>query len=310
MLQNTYKGDVPGSGYGSIDDDDEVLRGRAYGRPKGGSTYIAPEESEWPPRLVTRFYWNEPDQRMQLILGFDADPRLTYSFQATDLMLVETSESNELLAYVGMRPTARGFMSSVVESLRALVEEVDHGAWISTGSSPVGFGDDDFFRWLLYRYLWEKQIGRVQLKVINDITGRDGLFRNAALSKGADVDRPELLALMSGVDTFFGPAKVEVFDTALNLDASLELRQDGGFTPLTGSSGYTKNPPLPSQFRINLVNDLAFGTIPALRAAYYGDSKYRKGGRNRLLKHCREQLGHALASVAADGTCPVCGNVT
>jgi len=244
---------------------------------------------------------------MQEILGPDGDMRLMYSFQATDLMLVETSEPNELLAYVGMRPTARGFVTSVVESLRALVEEIDSGSTISVASSPVGFGDDDFFRWLLYRYLWEPQIGRVQLKAIHDITGRDGLHRNAALSKGADIDRPELLALMAGVDTFFGPAKIEVYDDVLNLDASLELRQDGGFTPMTGSSGYTKDEPPPSIFRVTLINDLAFGTIKELHSEYYADSKYRHVGRKKLLAHCRKELGKALASVVQNGKCPACG---
>jgi len=310
MRSSTYQGEVPGSGYGSVADDDYVLRGRALGRPKGGEARVEAETGEWPTRLLARYYWNEPDRQMQEILGVDADDRLIYSFQATDLMIVQTSEANQLLAFVGMRPTAKGFISSVVESLRALVEELDSGATIDTAWSPVGFGDDDFFRWLLYRYLWEQEIGQVQLKAINDITGRDGLFRNAALSKGADIDRPELLAMMSGVDTFFGPAKIEVFDGAVDLDASLELRQDGGFTPLTGSSGYTEDPPPPSMFRIKLVNDLAFGTIPALRAAYYSDSKYRKQGRQKLLTYCRDQLGRALAATASNGVCPVCGQAT
>jgi hypothetical protein len=313
MLQAQYKGQVPGSGWGSVDDDDDVLRGRALGRPSGGVARIDPVEGEWKRRLMARFYWNPPNNELQAVLSDDIDDRVKYDFKATDIMVVPTDRDAEFLAWIGMRPTAVGYTANVVENLRVAVQAADQGGTIQTAWSPAGFAEDDLFRWILYRHLWQPTIGvsetpdRLELKAINDISGRDGLSRGAALSRGADIDRPELLALLAGAQTFFGPAKLRIYDNYRRLDATFELRQDGGFSPVAGACRYTEG--APAAERAALVNDLAFGILPTLRSAYYADDVYRDEGKDRLLVHSRERLGRALGEVLSGQECPICGNL-
>lgn len=301
--ERPYKGEVPTAGWGSVFVGDEAVgrRGRG-GRPAPSAPDLLPEGDFHPQQFRARFLWDQVDKDAIALLGELADDALVHQLQATDITLTETPEEGVLLGLLGLRRRSQ-IDGHVIPGLRELLLSVDDNTMIYSDSSPIDFGDEDFFHWLLYRAHYDPKVTEaIKLRGVRSISSQDNRRRGAAISEGADLDRPELLALISGNGTKFGPAKVVLSDRQLGLDADMELRLDGGFSIYVGSSEYDVVLPR-VEVGLRLVQDVAFKIIPELKSAYESDSRWPKVHRAKFLADSRSQLTAALLP----NGCPHCG---
>lgn len=300
----TYVAEVPSLGWGNVDVGDEAL-GTSRARPANVGTpqHVAATDT-WPEQFRGRLFWDQIDPRAMSLLPDSAPAAMTHFLEATDVTIASTSEDGELLALVSMR-RADLMKEHVVPALEVMARLVDEGALILPDSSPIAFGDDDFFRWMLYRTHNDRDVTpEISLKQVRAMKSEDRINRGASLVGGADIDRPELLALVSGALTRFGPAKVSIYDSALGLDAELELRLNGGFSIYLGpnKTEYDEDPPR-AEKGPRAVSDVAFRIIPELKRAYNSDNDWRDTLRDEFTETARRALAGALFPLG----CPHCG---
>lgn len=297
-----YKGPAPAEGWGSVHEADELVGRSLRGRPKeSGETELLGESDFHPEQFRARLFWDEVDRKALSIFGESGDANLLNVFQATDVTLSQTHEDGVLLGLLGLRTEAQ-IKNNVLPALRRLLLSVDEDAMIYADSSPVDFGDDDFFLWLLYRYHHSPVVTNdTVLTSVRSINSQDVYYRGATINQGADLDRPELLALIGGATTRFGPAKLTLVDSILSLELDMELRADGGFSAFVGRSSY--DPELDRAAKgLQLVQDIAYKVIPGLKEAYDADGAWRSSDRAAFLAEARGQL---VASLLPQG-CPHC----
>lgn len=301
--QQLYEPPAPASGWGSVHEHDEIVGKVIKGRPRTRQPEIVEEDDLRPEQFRGRLFWDQPDRKAMSILGELGQADSVNALMATDVTISPTAEEGVKLALLGLRQDAqiRGY---VVPALRELLLAVDDNARVYTDSSPIDFGDDDFFHWLLYRFHNNPQVSTdILLQDVRSISSQDSLFRGASLSEGASLDRPELLALISAATTKFGPAKLSLTDSHLGLDVDFQLYVDGGFSAYVGKSEYDVDLSR-ADIGLRLVQDLAYKIIPDLKSAYDGDSNWRKKQRALFQSTSRT----ALAKVLLPNGCQKCGH--
>jgi hypothetical protein len=297
-----YRAPVPSEGWGNVFVGDEIVGKSLKGRPVSGKTELVGADDLHPEQFRARLFWDQVDPKAISMIGEMGDPDLVNVLQATDITLSETSEKGILLALLGLRQDTM-IKAHVIPCLRRLLLSVDENAAIYRDSSPIDFGDDDFFHWLLYRYNNDPQVALdIVLTSVRAIRSEDVYYRGASINQGADLDRPELLALIGAASTRFGPAKLTLEDATLGLTLDFELRLDGGFSAFVGSSAYEIDLGR-AEMGLRLVQDVAYKVIPDLKHAYDADSFWRDTNRDAFLAQSRQQLVQYLLP---DG-CPHCG---
>jgi hypothetical protein len=166
-----------------------------------------------------------------------------------------------------------------------------------TSDSALALTDSDFFRWLLYRGHHDPQLTKhIEVTVVRDISGQDFRQRPTNVSRGADLDRPELLALVMAAQVEFGPIKVAVRDDELELEVEFELRNDGGFSVIMLRSEYDEDPPRDEK-GLRIVTDLAFKVVPEIRSAWNADKKWRDEHRDAFVDTAIAAMEKALESL-------------
>jgi hypothetical protein len=296
-----YGGKIPSSGWGATDPVNDDYLGSHTTRPTPGVPIIAPEGELHERYIEARYYYDDYDQRAaeyaQLAPG-TAVPE--FQLRAVDVMISETSVDDEYLLFVSAGSTVAGYKSQILQGIEAKLQEQDPALTIHAGSQSRGFGDDDFFFWLLHRVTNSNQItDELSVSVIRDLSGQDALSRPSSVSQGASVDRPELLSMIARRTSTFGPAKFACYFEPLTLHLDLDLRQDGAFLLQLGNSWYEKDAPLPSLFRTHIVRDAAYTVLPALRSAYYGDSAWRTHERDQFITKAITDLADVVAKLQA-----------
>jgi len=298
-----YRPPAPSTGWGSVHEHDEIVGKIIKGRPQPRRPEVVEEDDIRPEQFRGRLYWDQLDKKALGLFGELAEPDSINSLQATDVTISPTAKEGVLLGLLGLRHDGQ-IRSYVIPALRELLLAVDDDARVYTDSSPIDFGDDDFFHWLLYRFHNKPQVSAdIALQDVRSISSQDSLFRGANLSEGVSLDRPELLALISAATTKFGPAKLSLTDSHLGLDVDFQLYVDGGFSVYVGKSEYDVDLPR-AEIGLRLVQDLAYKIIPDLKSAYDADSNWRKKHRAAFQATSRT----ALAKVLLPHGCPQCGH--
>lgn len=295
MRQQQYRGTVPGRGWGSANDGDELLGRAGAERPSGGRAVLTEENDPYPAQLQARLYWNQHDASLRKYFGFGAEPHEVYRLEAADVIFTATDQAGVMLVLVTTRhsPSIRNF---IAPALQELLAPVDARVQVLLDSSPwtLSAADDDFFRWLIYRYAGVQALDSdVSLELIRGLVSQDRLHRGASLGDAADLDRPELLAMLCGAATTFGPAKLGVRAEHLDLDADFELREDGGFAVYLSRSEYGDDPPRTDK-GMRLIQDIAFNVVPRIRTAHANDAAWRNGGRTEFNEAARRSLRTSL----------------
>lgn len=293
-----YKAPPPSSGWGNVRDGSDALIGKVQqARIEGGHVEVIPGNDRYPSQFRARFYWDEPDRTMLRALGETGNPTLINRLDATDVTVSVTGESGVYLGLVSTRNDGQLF-GHVLPALRNLVESIDSSSRIEIDNNQLAFGDSDIFRWLLARVASNPQLSPEMLLIeVRSINSQDVFHRVAMLSKGAALDRPELLALLSSTTTRFGPAKIVIYMNDLELGVDLEIHEDGGFAVFRGKSEYDDEEDLsPEDKGLKLLLDVAYHVLPSLQTAYNADGDWRQTGRQIFLQQARDDLAATLAS--------------
>lgn len=279
---------VPSPGWGSIFDDADAvgLAGRSTVKP--GQALMLEEDSVAPERIVARFYWRQVDRALLRALG-DADPLRVQRLHAADVIISATHVPNEYLVLLGARrrDEINGY---IVPGLTALGDESGVLCQVRSDVSPLDFGDDDFFRWLLYRRSNEPKVGDdLQIRDVRSVSAQDRSDRGTVIKQGADMDRPEMLALIMAPSVRLGPAKIFVTSDELELNLDVEIRVDGGFSIQVGESDYDDNYAR-ADIGLPLVRDTAYYVIPELRSAYNSDQNWRDLNRSESIEEAQKKM--------------------
>jgi hypothetical protein len=288
--------DVVGAGWGSVYDDPGPVNHPATYPIEAGNASIAPEEQYTPEHLRARVYWRESDKKAQELLGQATGPEVL-RIAAADVLISESVEDNEYQCLVSVRnPTT--LKRHIVPALEDLLQSIDPDATVEPDVSPLALTDSDFFRWLLYRGHEDPQLNEhITVVVVRDIAGKDGQMRPTTVTRGADLDRPELIALIMAAHIDFGPIKVAIKDSELKLEAEFELRDDGGFNVLRGSSWYRPEDAPHDEKGLRLVTDLAFKVVPEMRACWNKDNAWTQENREKSIDNAIEVMEKALLAL-------------
>lgn len=280
-----YSGACPTSGWGSITDDLDALKGLTLDRPAPSPPSVIPAGEAVPyRRLRARFYWDAAIPRRVA----EADKRSSHRFNAVDVVLRETADPISFEGYITSR-TDRDLDEYIIEGLRATFDDIAPGSFVETNRLDLKV-DSDFYLWLLHKSeKGQRLCDDLDLEGIRTLSTKDGLSRPTSLSSGAVLARAELAAAVLGAPNKFGPASFSVVDDVLELSIEIELHPDGSYQILVGNSFYedrlhrsVKGP--------RLADDAAFVVLPKLMSAFSVDLQWPNPGRRVLRDQAREVL--------------------
>lgn len=299
-----YTGQPGVAGWGSVHDETDKLQGQVLvSRPSGGVPEFLPGTDRYPAQVRSRLYWDEPDRTLTRAFGATerglvADRATTSRFRAADITVAETDRPGEFVGLLGERNEQR-LRGQVVPALEEVLASVDPGFSIARDLNPLGFADEDFFRWLLYRATHAPDLDdRYELVEIYAIANQDLAYRSTSMSRGVELDRPELLALIAGESNRFGPAKFSVWCKELSLYISLEVRSSGQFAIYRGRSEYdldfSEEPLSHEEVGLRLVQDAAFTVLPDIKLLHHGDTAWTADARAAFAAEARDNLKQVL----------------
>jgi len=275
----------------TVDEADDLVGSRGVTPPVRlaeirPDTYTAPDVEL--PILALRLYWYVFDKPAFEILH-NPEPLDYHRLQAADVLITPGADGQSHDVLVTTR-TPRSIDRIVVPALKGMYDFVDPAAVVYADDTSMALGDDDIFLWILARSHHAPDVGHdLHIVGVRSVSSEDRLQRAASLSRGVDVDRAELRALIT-VGARLGPAKFTVRDDLLGLVSEFELYRDGGFTVITGDSWYEDGPKLRDYIGPRIVPDLAFSVLPRLRQAYNGDDVWRRTDRDAYLAEAVQAL--------------------
>lgn len=288
-----YSGDVPATGWGSIEDDTDSLHTTTAQRPIVGTPQVLPGTDLLRPRLKARYYWDAADPRVARILGGSGDPRRLHTLNAVDLVLAHAEDGDEYEGIITTR-TERDISFYVEDGIRDSFVELESSSFVQLNVLDAAF-ESDFFLWLLYKYDGDQRLtSDLNLEVIRTMKAQDFLSRGTSLTAGAEMDRAELAAAVTGHPNQFGPAQFAVYDSTLDLSVEIELHPDGTFRIIVGGSDYDEVLQR-SQKGPRLADDTAFVVLPKLRRAFIEDGSWPAPGLGQLRARARQVLEDHLA---------------
>lgn len=299
MSKSLASDDASTTGWGSISDDNELLGRPGLSGLSSGEPQIVIEDEVAPERIVARLYWRRTDRGLLDVVD-NTDPLGAQRLRAADIIISHTEVENEYVALLGSRRTL-DINSHLVPAIENLtdVEAPQGRVQVLSSVSPLSFGDDDFFRWLTYRWVNSPDVTEdLKLRDIRAVEGQDLSNRGTAISRGVDMDRPEFLALLMAATVRLGPAKFFITSERLGLNLDLELRVDGGFSIQVGESEYDEAGFGRIDIGPMLVKDTAYHVIPELRYAYNKDSAWREFQREESIIDARQKMRAVLGENA------------
>ena len=298
-------------GWGSVLDAPEYLsvggeRTFGVGRP-----LLEPPTEMLPERLKFRRYFYYVDRRALRYIGaeYQVSPNLLLyqggealsrakALQAFDVVISGNDEEKLLL--VTSRDRSQ-ITNEVVDPLRILLEESGHPSTFSYDSNALNVLDPDFFLWLMFRCHRKAQVtADLVLTRLREISGMDQIERTSRLGEGVSLDRAELLAMIMGGWTEFGPAAIEFFDETLGLQGSVKIHLDGGFSPILKGVEYKQSEPDEGRAEVGMrvLDDIAYLVLPKLIHAYNSDLEWPKSDRRMYVASARDDLAALLTRLA------------
>lgn len=290
--------DEPGSGWGSSDDDDEVIGLPATAGLEVGHASIevssAPLEGatgsyQIAKRLRARLYWDQPNSAVirateHELLANQTQWARWHQRDAVDLVFFEEEGEDSYAVLISARDV-RKVRARVFPLLDALLDDGEEGREsgdrLEADQLPESL-EPDFFSWLLYRLNTNPSVGDcLSLTAIDELSSRDRLLRGARFTDRATLERVELAALILMGDPRFGPAKVDVLDDLLEAEFHFQIELDGGFKAYR-TSDYDDRGLANVDLGHALVEDIWSTVLPRLRHAYRDDAGWRNGGRSSL----------------------------
>lgn len=296
MRGHRYEAEPGEPGWGSVRDGTDDVIGDVMARSrKGGRPEAVLTPDNYPRQARGRLYWDEPDKTLIRAYGGQANAATTNRLRAADITFAEYDE-NQFSVLVCERNDS-SLRNYVIPELRSLIESLDGGATISRDGNPLAFGDDDFFRWLLYRATHSHVLDEsVEILTIRAMSTEDNSYRLANLSRGVDLSRAELLALVAGATNRFGPAKFIVTAQHLGLTVSLEVTAGGQFSIYRTGTDYAihEDDESAEDAGLRLLQDVAFELLPRLKQLHNADSAWRSFQRDEFIQECRVALVDAM----------------
>lgn len=285
-------------GWGSVRDETDDLLGQVMtrsisaGRPE---PKITPEV--YPEQVRARLYWDEPDRALERAFSEQIEVAATRRLRAADVTIAPGSREGEFLGLLGERNETR-LKHYVLPSVEKAVHLIDPRGLVLKDDNDLEFGDDDFFRWILYRATHSPQLNSdLIVERIRAMSNQDMAYRPTNLSNGVELDRPELLALLIGTLNRFGPAKFVVSSDALQLRLSLEVTKTGQFSIYRGDSEYELEPGenlAADEEGLRLLQDAAFEVLPELRRLHSADGEWREKHRDEFALEAKRLLRDVL----------------
>lgn len=296
-----YSGVAGARGWGSVKDGTDELVGQVLReRPRGGRPEPVLGGDLYPRQLRARLYWEETDKTLERAALGDPSNPVVSRLRAADVTFAEGDRDGELIGLLCERNPSR-LRNTVVPEVTDLLRIVDRSATVAQDENFLEFGDDDFFRWLVYRYVHKRELDAdLSLVEVRAIANQDVAYRPTNMSKGIDMDRPELLALLASNSNKFGPAKFIVWSENLGLEISLEATSSGQFSVFRGQSGYeleAGDEMDHDEIGLRLLQDAAFNVLPDLKQIYNADSMWRDTEREKFRQEARDALKAALAKI-------------
>jgi hypothetical protein len=289
--------DPGGFGWGGVFDDPDPVGRTGNVAVTAGPAQVVEEAAFTPEHFRARVYWREVDKKVREALQQTSGPEIL-RLQAADVLITTTSVTGEYLCLLSLR-NIKQINGYVVPALQELLATVDTSAIIDITDSALNLTNSDFFRWLLYRGLHDPELTKhLEVGIVRDISGQDFRARPTSVTRGADLDRPELLALIMADQVQFGPIKLAVYDSELQLDVEFELRDDGGFSVIMLRSEYDEDPPRDEK-GLRIVTDLAFKVVPEIRGAWNADTEWVSTNRDAFIEAAIEQMEAALKKLKA-----------
>lgn len=301
LVEVRYSGKQGTRGWGSVKDGtDELLGQVTRERPRGGKPEPVLRSEDYPDQVRARLYWDEPDKALERAFGIGADALTTTRFRAADITFAAGVDDGELIALLGERNDSR-LRNYVIPGVNDLLELVDDSAMILQDSNDLEFGDDDFFRWILYRATHDPVLNDdLEVLAVRSMSNQDMAYRPTNMTKGVELDRPELLALLAGTLNKFGPAKVVIWSAALSLRVYFEATANGQFSVYRGQSEYDLEPGeylSHEEAGLRLLQDVAFEILPELKRAHNNDKEWRDTNRDAFIQEARNLLKSILAKL-------------
>lgn len=238
--------------------------------------------------LTLRLYWYELERHALEVLH-NVEPLEYHRLKAADIIITQGVEDATHTVLVTSR-NSRAINRFVVPAIREVYSSVDESALVYPDSSSMELGDGDIFLWLLARAHHQPAVtSDLDVTAVRSVNSEAKAGWVSALSRGVDIGRLELLALIA-TRTTLGPAKITLRDSLLGLNADVELFGDGGFGAILGESWYSDAPMSRVEIGPRLVNDLAFSTIPRLVDAYNRDAHWRSVARDKYVANALDVL--------------------
>lgn len=268
--------EIPGSGWGSVLDDNDRL-GSHIARSPGGVARIS--EAGF---LEARYYADVLNKSLLRVLDSSAEQGLLFPLQAWDV-LVEPPEAGAATTWVSTRNQneLRATVKAAVESLGS----------IAVYGSNAGNLPPDFFLWLVYRYLHAPDLSSdLSIKAIRSVTATDALRRSSRIDDKAAMDRMDLLAHVAMESSSFGPVKMPLHDKGLGLRLDFELHESTAFQIHVTNSEYEPHVEVPGSLKLEMARDTILTVIPALRSAHRLDEDWGLSTRRTFVRACYDAI--------------------
>lgn len=281
-------------GWGSLGDDVSLLNVAGAPDPSAGTPVMAEGDDDIPDRIEARAYWWEVEREVLKFVG-SGEQRSAMRLVAADLIFARVNDE-ELLVLTSTR-TPSQITAHVKPLLSDLFEGDPDDGQVAVDTSSMDVIDPDFFFWLVYRSQHDRQVHpEVELIDLRDAASIDARTRQTKLSKGVAMDRGEFLALVMQVTTQFGPVKVELFDSGIDLGLYCEIDYHGRFAVFKQRTEFTDPPDGVSPEYLNVLYVLyyAFRVYPRLVGAWQADGDWDAQGRDEFRQEARDLMRHAL----------------
>ncbi|WP_369066940.1 hypothetical protein [Kocuria carniphila] len=286
--------------WGSVYDDPD-LRGMTGFRILGtGQPAMFDEDAFSPRRIKARLYWWATDYRLLEYEGLQQQDD-SLRLEACDILISETDQDDDEFLCLASTRRKSEINAKIVLALENALQASGHTVNIQTDNTPLSVIDGDFFFWLMYRHHTDPNLTPlIRITYLRHISGQDLTDRGANLRDGIELDRSELLAMIMGGRTNFGPATASFYDEELHLEIDASIHRDGGFSIVLGHSRYDDevDPLSRTEKGIRMTDEFAFKVLKEVVAAYNADNGWRQTGRRAYVEQARDLMKTILDQLA------------
>lgn len=241
-----------------------------------------------------RLYYDRVDVSLRKRFGAVGNWQDICLRNAVDVIVFDGDDENGYLTQISSRDDAEVSKRVLVE-LNKLLLSLDERAKISRELTPEAV-PSELFTWLLALFSRGQHISaELSLDKIREIRATDGLAHGAKFSDIANLDRVDIASLVLEGQSQFGPAKINVTSTSLDLAAHIEVFGDGGFSAFR-SSFYGSEEVPDDKKGIKLVEDVSLVILPELRRAYTADDAWRQSGLGDMQKVASKKISPLVLS--------------